>query len=955
MFFAFKLCLRKKNDSDVNDVSVFLTFIGGRTLGTKRKVDADEESPSKVHHSFCSNSKYQNTHLPVLPVVSESDVNSLLKAESLYQNEEIEPVMFTQSNFLTFCSKSKECGLLDITRFNVFPKMLDGMPSSRSEELIALFDSFISCKICKPEKLLSNNILNDQTGRNDDYDNDLPFKSFSENIPSQKNSKKSANVFPCYNKSERGDCRFLVYIDDYLEYGQSIELNLGPKIEESSDNGSYDPHVDPTAFSSKRNIQQRERLLSLVSSLSMKELQEVVIPLHAAFQSLKLNLKSFLDKKDEIVNILSPQKMLEHLIIFRRFSWVAGILKSQIEFLLRNDSKLSSINPEWDHTEQKNISKCISDMSWHSLDQGEVEFVSEYSDGFLFHGFQDEFSEEILTLLSSKKLVMNPFEERFWCAISSNLLFNLLDTVSSYLIMTTHETHSSQNELFEIIIHHTNNALRTFEDGCNLPGNLTVANKRFLEQVAFESSKSSDSTLQNFFEMNNENTQESEDTPIGNLEESYVFCETGTRRQSIANALKASVSVDEIWYITHQILFVVHHVTTCGMIKWLKAPPDFHNVSMYSITRLRNALVSIEPKRFNLFQKIAIHSICLPTTVPVLKSSLFPIKEFIQNVSTSSSKSTPKTLLIFLQTLWPALSAKGWRISGHSPSRISYHLTTSVKNRSNDDSISPFVEMKEHKHDRHTKDVMETRVIQMPRILKRILVSAIPPLTTQEARMMSQNEDGLKYSVNKVLQNYTNSVLLQYHENDETSSKTTLLTIESVEKLFNETVLNFMFESEIDFYKEDLAKRRKSDFLTCEFFLRMAVMLPYNLKRAGIRKGDIGAIILVVEDILKYLAIQAHQNFQMSILFSSNNDNKECTTPDLSSKDSFVNTRDRHMKAMEHSNELKQSKANHGIEFHHHSDLIKYLFDSGFVEENSDLKEHIDNYYATIEKHEFIK
>merc|ERR1712071_334127 len=188
--------------------------------------------------------------------------------------------------------------------------------------------------------------------------------------------------------------------------------------------------------------------------------------------------------------------------------------------------------------------------------------------------------------------------------------------------------------------------------------------------------------------------------------------------------------------------------------------------------------------------------------------------------------------------------------------------------------------------------------------------------------------------------------------NDETSSKTTLLTIESVEKLFNETVLNFMFESEIDFYKEHLAKKRKSDFLSCEFFLRMAVMLPYNLKRAGIRKGDIGTIVSVVEEILKYLSIHTNQNFKKSILFFSNNDSKEYTTPDLSSKDSSVNTRDQHMKVTEQRNELKQPKANHGIEFHHHSDIIKYLFDSGFLDENSDLKEHIDNYYTTIEKHE---
>ncbi len=163
-----------------------------------------------------------------------------------------------------------------------------------------------------------------------------------------------------------------------------------------------------------------------------------------------------------------------------------------------------------------------------------------------------EVSEELLYLLVKDNRLHHPLNDRHWCPISMRLLVKSLHTVADYIIPTHGRKESSYEEMLSACA----------EKLLSILCEATVAVRNIISILALETKKNEEN-LQGYLAFNETSKSESGAQKFSR----YLKAESEeTPHVSVENCSKGQITLDENFYLIHQVLFVTHALAS--LIDW---------------------------------------------------------------------------------------------------------------------------------------------------------------------------------------------------------------------------------------------------------------------------------------------------------------------------------------------------------------------------------------------------
>jgi len=513
-----------------------------------------------------------------------------LHSESDYEPDEKE----------MFCSYYEGCGLVDIGRYGPFLK------EDRKTELNFNIKNFIFANepagwnFGVEEKIREHNQIVDVT---DDATGD-PHGLTKSNIPMYVNEvghNKDLEQNVLAQEVDDRTVHYFLHLDKPMKKGETTELLVDylDGYERTRERKGYGKANIESGLQSDecdaarilRNYKEREDIEETIASMSEDDMQTCMHfiktrILNPVLRSTNAFIRSWENRmgRSDHAKVLTPPP--RQWVARRRMHWLKERLEVRVGILRRSvtEAKIGSARLVWDVAETEDV---LLKMEWDSMYQ-----ILPFMDKVFVNGNRlvsvmvEEISEELL--FATSKQLPKPFDHSHWCPISTKLLRETLHCIAASILCKTDDIVDLHTKMVQSVMNLAKSAGEAVVKACdNLNSsalrsydsaeNLCFRSPDHEEISMFESGMKSELKVDRnhvVWEKLTDGHLGLENAMLGKgtyfVMTEYALaghrqsepCRPFTVARSLESFVKGSAKVNKNWYLVHQVIKVVHALTS---------------------------------------------------------------------------------------------------------------------------------------------------------------------------------------------------------------------------------------------------------------------------------------------------------------------------------------------------------------------------------------------------------
>ena len=748
--YDFRLSVRRReavNDSSsAADVSVCLTYQGARIkkFSTNHRGDAGDR-PGDLPHSHAS-SALPNV-LPILFDCSDGGRHSDSDEEN------------TEQSHITFCSLAAATpanditsgGLIDLTRFHIFPSPLSApskdVTSKRYEYAKDQLEVFVDGK------------------KGDDETQNAEATKYTQENKTTENTK--ANVSAVLDPAS-GKKQYLLCLANPIEKGQTLDLflsdasTIAPTVSEISDMSFCQNDASDHKL--------RQRITSLIESMAANEIVESLVFLERKIVAITDQIERFghssqtlsqasaisLDTESiKPIDCDQESSLISSFTCRRKIHFIASTTLRQVKALLKERRLL-----QLDRTMLTDTTGRLDKLLWDKLSVEATKLIAQ-NEGAGPAVLDKALLREVMNELRFSMARQGICGPR--CLLSSQVDGVVTQLIARYALTTAGSNlGSNQQTLLKEIYLAAQNSARDLHSICTarsqddilrliLPSEIVLDSHRRMSCLPRGMPLHIASALPNlsFASIGANSFQRPLPNAQKQPENSFIVlkADSGFSSTSIALLLdkhsvrdlslivggltsssrRLNLSIDIGWYLHNQIISPADEISRCGFVSWCK-PIHALCAPSYSLKDLTEAAIqslrdvmdppddSIDFSTVGIFRGIRM-SQSIQLYLPSQKNEVL--------AQATRADYFPRTLPIFLRIIFPHLEQKfSWKIHcGRSPESLTYIPPETLDKRRKDASFD--FTASERRRKKTTRKMRKANVStsKLPRNLRQICIT----------------------------------------------------------------------------------------------------------------------------------------------------------------------------------------------------------------------------------------
>jgi len=652
--YDFELTIRKPNSSCKSsnlfppNVSVYIQYIGSRSC---KLTGIDSVSPEE---------KVQLDPY-TMPILTDA---------KLLQDDKRSISDFDGTSCDSFSSRLEGSGLIDLVCYGIFPSFGNDRinslkadieefiraPSSKKGEILPIEEGLVSStETSKTQDMLNDRQCDSTQTRHNDNGNAAAFSG-----------PYAANVFA--QKDDEGKFHSLLYLDQPMERGQTVELIMDRQIREIDQENTH-----------RNEAYVRMNLKDRLSLLSKEDLMDITDDLSSTIGDSLLYGVSQVVNPPHDYNEKDVEGLERLFIARRRLHWVADQIKQQ-------HKKLDELQRDGRAPTKKARRRNLIALYWKSELCRDLSVIPGGQGPDVNKLLRKEVGKEVLLSMSTSGILKHPFRVDLWCGMSSGLLRKSVKRISTYLLKDLPATEESQKIL-----------LKSLTGLITSAANSIISPKKNFKDFAFPE-ENSNVTLTDIDIYRDAMSLCGEHAFVATiagrpvlLNHALVAAKSPKQFEvenllvemtSVTNVIKGDKMFNYQWYVEKQIIPIVDTIVEAGIVEWI-VPKGAIDSSSYPRAELLEAI------------SVAFGSSDEKVDCPSLddKDLSFSVPKLTERVKVKGLSTTNPPIAVpyatnsrqlFLGIVWPLLNGVyGWKLdAGEYPNDVVF-LMPGGKNRSN--------------------------------------------------------------------------------------------------------------------------------------------------------------------------------------------------------------------------------------------------------------------------------
>jgi hypothetical protein len=664
---------------------------------------------------------------------------------------------------------------------------------------------------------------------------------------------------PSYNMFEsasNGRTKNYLYLSESIERGQSVELrfvpgtSFAPEWMESVDN-----------FKARNWIRDRIGALSLKGLRALREFlaEEIASPIYRPGEDTAVSPR-LTTPTDSTPSALSGWALAR-----KRVQWIANLVNKQ---LLNHPGHSES------HGVSRSLEHYFDSLRWNkglprylSIESASTSFElsmvteeieQEISNYFYFEGFNgfagtrvcwcplaEKLFRRIAKLFAELSVSFEEFSSRDEDDFLEKVCKVVLEVIEDLKQYTSIDSNVALEELvltFKEGVSHQSNAFPSFKevalssytqqysDAMNLVGEMQIELPPRIEyQVVAAIAQTSD--------------------PIG------------TRFLNLLDIRSGTIAVDLRWYLERQVLAVVQCALQSGKASFpLPLAKDYEALDQIESNVLEAARSAMADPHIVFFGLESTTNYSEPVKQILLPESL--------DIAHNRSNYQPHSSPFFLGFIWPILRASGWRLSaGESRLDVAYFPPDSGRKKTHAGRLKKELT---RETSQLAKDTASLGLGYIPKLTKRLIIKCVRQEQDDHGEL--QAPDLFAISKRTCVANVSSALrayegFLQESLRSDDKVREGLLrqkakdVVKGISSLFEEVAPLTLFAEE---RCNRVEGEQWSDILGCEHLMRLLILLPTILKEADLPFRDHDQTILIVRELIDFLARNHTEHFASS-------------------------------------------------------------------------------------------